>query len=260
MKESIVTARASSAIITGAAGGIGAATALRLARDGVFVVAADRDINGLERLEVLLAEAGTGHAIVPCDVTKLQDCEAVAEAARASELPLKGVVNNAAVGAFKMDVESTTVEQWNEILAINLTSVFLMSKVTIPLLRTAGGGAIVNVSSIHAYATSTGVAPYAAAKGGVLALTRTMALDLAPDGIRVVCIIPGAVDTPMLRSHAEREGRTLAELGFPPGDRAIGRIAQPEELAGTIRFALSEDATFITGSAIVADGGILSKF
>ena len=99
-----------------------------------------------------------------------------------------------------------------------------------------------------------------AAKGGVLALTRSMALDLAQDRIRVVCILPGATDTPMLRQHALAENKTLAELGFPTSDCAIARIAQPEEIADVIAFALSKSATFITGSAIVADGGMLAKF
>ena len=96
-----------------------------------------------------------------------------------------------------------------------------MSKYVLPLIRSAGGGAVVNISSIHAFATSTGVAPYAAAKGGVLALTRTMALDLAPDNIRVISIHPGATNTPMLQQHAQREGKTLAELGFPTSDNAL---------------------------------------
>ena len=173
---------------------------------------------------------------------------------------VKGLVNNAAVGAFNMSVESTSFEDWQRIISINLTSLYLMAKYALPLIRSAGGGAVVNISSIHAYATSTGVAPYAAAKGGVLTLTKTMALDLAPDNIRVVCIIPGATDTPMLRQHAEREGKTLAELGFPSSENAIGRIAQPEEVADVIAFALSKGASFITGSSLIPDGGILAKF
>ena len=159
-----------------------------------------------------------------------------------------------------MSVENTSFEDWQRIISINLTSLYLMAKYALPLIRSAGGGAVVNISSIHAYATSTGVAPYAAAKGGVLTLTKTMALDLAPDNIRVVCIIPGATDTPMLRQHAEREGKTLAELGFPSSENAIGRIAQPEEVADVIAFALSRGASFITGSSLIPDGGILAKF
>ena len=180
--------------------------------------------------------------------------------AKKKGIRVKGLVNNAAVGAFNMSVESTSFEDWQRIISINLTSLYLMAKYALPLIRSAGGGAVVNISSIHAYATSPGVAPYAAAKGGVLTLTKTMALDLAPDNIRVICIIPGATDTPMLRQHAEREGKTLAELGFPSSENAIGRIAQPEEVADVIAFALSKGASFITGSSLIPDGGILAKF
>ena len=250
----------SAVVVTGAAGGIGSATVRRLARDGHKVVCCDIDAAGLKTLVASVEREGGVAVAEVGDVTVPTDCERFVTRAADLGVPLKGLVNNAAVGAFHLTVETTSLEDWQRIIAVNLTSIFLMSRAAIPRIRAAGGGAIVNVSSIHAYATSTGVAPYAAAKGGVLALTRTMALDLAPDYIRVICLIPGAVDTPMLRSHAEREHKSLAELGFPAGDAEIGRIAAPEELAGAIAFLLSRDATFITGSALVADGGILAKF
>jgi len=260
MRESAFCPPGSSVVITGAGSGIGAAVALRLAGEGIHVIACDRDADSAESTSAVILDKGYLCTPVVADVTKLEDCEYVAQIAKDSSFPLRGLVNNAAVGAFHMDVESTSLDDWDRIIATNLTSVFLMSKVCIPLIRQAGGGVIVNVSSIHAYATSPGVAPYAAAKGGVLTLTRTMALDLAKDNIRVMTLIPGAVDTPMLRSHAEREGMTLEELGFPSSPNAIARIASPEEMAGTVSFLLSRDATFMTGSALVADGGILAKF
>lgn len=250
----------SSVIITGAGRGIGAATAIRLAHEGIRVVGCDLEQDGLEDTRAAIGQLGGDFVSMVGDVTVLEDCARMVDLAVASNHPLRGVVNNAAVGAFRMDVESTTLDDWNRIIATNLTSVFLMSRCAIPHIRSAGGGVIVNVSSIHAFATSPAVAPYAAAKGGVVALTRTMALDLAKDNIRVMTLIPGAVDTPMLRSHAEREGKSLEELGFPSSPNAIARIASPEELAGTISFLLSRDATFMTGSALVADGGILAKF
>jgi NAD(P)-dependent dehydrogenase (short-subunit alcohol dehydrogenase family) len=233
---------------------------MRLASGGLRIVACDLDSDGVNATSRLISAKGGQSVAVVADVTDLNDCERIAQVAADSDYPVRGLVNNAAVGAFNMDVEGTTIDDWNRIIATNLTSVFLMSRVCIPLIRAAGGGVIINVSSIHAYATSPGVAPYAAAKGGVLALTRTMALDLAKDNIRVMALIPGAVDTPMLRSHAEREGKSLEELGFPSSPNAIARIASPEELAGTIAFLISPDATFMTGSALVADGGILARF
>ncbi len=250
----------STVIVTGAARGIGRATAQALAARSIHVIAVDIAATSLDAVVQTITASGGAATAVPGDVADADTAERAVAAARATGRPLKGLVNDAAVGAFAQTVESTTLEEWNRFLAVDLTSAFLMSKAAIPEIRAAGGGAIVHVSSIHAFASSTGVAPYAAAKGGLLALTRTMALDLAPDAIRVLCVIPGPVDTPMLRSHAEREGTTLEALGFPPGDRAIGHLADPEELADVIDFALSSKATFMTGSALVADGGILAKF
>jgi len=260
MRNNSYPVKGDGVIVTGAARGIGAATVANLVSQGIFVVAADTKIELLE--ESLRATDPTGKmsVAVGADVTREEDCQKISEIAAAKGIRIKGLVNNAAVGAFNMSVEKTTFEEWQRIISINLTSIYLMSKYALPLIRKAGGGAVVNISSIHAFATSTAVAPYAAAKGGVLALTRTMALDLAPDNIRVISIHPGATNTSMLQEHADREGKSVAELGFPTSENAIGRIAEPEEVADVITFALSRGASFITGSSITPDGGILAKF
>jgi NAD(P)-dependent dehydrogenase (short-subunit alcohol dehydrogenase family) len=260
VRENSFAKKGDAVIVTGAAGGIGAATVENLVNQGIFVFAVDKNSEALSKVLATIDPEGALTQAIAADVTSEKECQAVCDAAKNKGIRVKGLVNNAAVGAFNMSVENTSFEDWQRIISINLTSLYLMAKYSLPLIRSAGGGAVVNVSSIHAYATSTGVAPYAAAKGGVLTLTKTMALDLAPDKIRVVCIIPGATDTPMLRQHAEREGKTLAELGFPTSDSAIGRIAQPEEVADVIAFALSRAASFITGSSLIPDGGILAKF
>jgi NAD(P)-dependent dehydrogenase (short-subunit alcohol dehydrogenase family) len=260
VREKSFAAKGDAVIVTGAAGGIGAATVENLVNQGIFVFAVDRNAEALSKILASIDPKGALTQAIAIDVTSEKECQEVCEIAKKKGIRVKGLVNNAAVGAFNMSVESTSFEDWQRIISINLTSLYLMAKYALPLIRSAGGGAVVNISSIHAYATSTGVAPYAAAKGGVLTLTKTMALDLAPDNIRVVCIIPGATDTPMLRQHAEREGKTLAELGFPSSENAIGRIAQPEEVADVIAFALSKGASFITGSSLIPDGGILAKF
>lgn len=260
MREKSFATKGDSVIVTGAAGGIGAATVENLVNQGIFVFAVDRNSEALSKILTSIDPEGALSEAIVADITVEKECQALCNTVMAKGIPVKGLVNNAAVGAFNMSVENTSFEDWQRIISINLTSLYLMAKYSLPLIRKAGGGAVVNVSSIHAYATSTGVAPYAAAKGGVLTLTKTMALDLAPDNIRVVCIIPGATDTPMLRQHAEREGKTLAELGFPTSENAIGRIAQPEEVADVIAFALSRGASFITGSSLIPDGGILAKF
>lgn len=260
MRDSSFPVKGDGVIVTGAARGIGAATVANLVTQGIHVIAADS--NG-EVLRQALAKIDLHEALTSAvigDVTSEEDCQKIAQVAQARGVRIKGLVNNAAVGAFNMSVEKTSYDQWQRIISINLTSIYLMSKYALPLIRQAGGGAVINISSIHAFATSTGVAPYAAAKGGVLALTRTMALDLAPDNIRVISIHPGATNTPMLHEHAAREGKSLAELGFPTSENAIGRIAEPEEVADVIAFALSRAASFITGSSITPDGGILAKF
>jgi NAD(P)-dependent dehydrogenase (short-subunit alcohol dehydrogenase family) len=260
MREKSFAAKGDAVIVTGAAGGIGSATVENLVNQGIFVFAVDKNSAELSKILASIDPKGVLTQAIASDVTSEKECQEVCEIAKKKGIRVKGLVNNAAVGAFNMSVESTSFEDWQRIISINLTSLFLMAKYALPLIRSAGGGAVVNISSIHAYATSPGVAPYAAAKGGVLTLTKTMALDLAPDNIRVICIIPGATDTPMLRQHAEREGKTLAELGFPSSENAIGRIAQPEEVADVIAFALSKGASFITGSSLIPDGGILAKF
>ena len=260
MREKSFAAKGDAVIVTGAAGGIGSATVENLVNQGIFVFAVDKNSEELSKILASIDPKGVLTQAIASDVTSEKECQEVCEIAKKKGIRVKGLVNNAAVGAFNMSVESTSFEDWQRIISINLTSLYLMAKYALPLIRSAGGGAVVNISSIHAYATSPGVAPYAAAKGGVLTLTKTMALDLAPDNIRVICIIPGATDTPMLRQHAEREGKTLAELGFPSSEKAIGRIAQPEEVADVIAFALSKGASFITGSSLIPDGGILAKF
>jgi len=260
MREKSFATKGDAVIVTGAAGGIGAATVENLVNQGIFVFAVDKNSEALAKILAGIDPEGELTSAITADVTSEKECQALGEAVKKKGIRLKGLVNNAAVGAFNMSVENCSFDEWQRIISINLTSLYLVAKYALPLIRSAGGGAIVNISSIHAQATSTGVAPYAAAKGGVLALTKTMALDLAPDNIRVVCILPGATDTPMLRQHAEREGKTLAELGFPTSEHAIGRIAQPEEVADVIAFALSRGASFITGSSLIPDGGILAKF
>ena len=247
-------------IVTGAARGIGRATAQMLVECGANVAIGDVDEAGLRDTEALVREAGGSVVATLVDVSSAEECQGLVTAARDAYGGVDALVNNAAIGVFNKTVESTTEDEWDRTLAINLKSVYLMSRATIPLLRERGGGAIVNVASIHAYATSTGVAPYAAAKGGVLALTRNMALDFAADRIRVNAVAPGAVDTPMLHSHAEHEGITVEELGFSFDPSAIGRVGGPEEIASTIVFLCSDASSFMTGAGLNVDGGMLAKF
>ncbi len=154
----------------------------------------------------------------------------------------------------------TTTEEWDEVMASNLRSIFLACKLAFPLLKASGNGAIVNVSSVHAVATSANIGAYAASKGGVMALTRAMAIEFAPQNIRVNAILPGAVDTPMLRAGLQRghvSGGTIVDRLENLARKTVnGRVGQPEEIASAIYFlADNTQSSFMTGQALVVDGG-----
>lgn len=237
------------ALITGAAGGIGRATVEVFAQSGWETIAADRKEG---------AGFPQGVTFRTCDVSEPSE---VAELFRwlADRRPrLDALVNNAAILRVKPIVD-LTVEEWDAVMDSNLRSVYLTARQGFPLLKEAGG-AIVNISSVHALATSVGVSAYAASKGGILALTRAMALEMAPAGIRVNAVLPGAVDTPMLRQGLERplnDGETVeGRLAALARRTALGRVGTPEEIARAILFlADGSQSSFMTGQSIVVDGG-----
>jgi NAD(P)-dependent dehydrogenase (short-subunit alcohol dehydrogenase family) len=241
------------AVITGAAGGIGRATVWAFAEAGWQVIGLDRQPAG---------DFPDGARCERVDVSSAEQVEVFFAELRATHAELHALVNNAAISMDK-SISQTTPEEWDAVLASNLRSVYLASRHAYPLLR-AAPGAIVNVSSVHALATSINVAAYAASKGGMLALTRAMALEFGPEGIRVNVVLPGAVDTQMLRSGLGRghlpgasEEERLEELGRRT---VLGRVGRPEEIAQAILFlADPERASFITGQALVVDGGATAR-
>jgi len=173
------------------------------------------------------------------------------------------LVNNAAVQVAKPLVD-TTVEEWDAVMASNLRSAFLFVKLAHPLMKAAGGGAVVNVSSVHAIQTSANIAAYAASKGGLLALTRAMAIEFAPDNIRVNAILPGAVDTPMLRAGLGRghvgQGDMQERLDNLARKTVNGKVGTAAEIAHAIYFlADNEQSSFMTGQALVVDGGATAR-
>ena len=176
---------------------------------------------------------------------------------------LNALVSNAAVQIAKPLVE-TSVEEWDMVIANNLRPAFLLAKLAYPLLKAAGGGAIINVSSVHAVQTSANIAAYAASKGGLLALTRAMAIEFAKDNIRVNAILPGAVDTPMLRAGLDR-GHLQGEDVYTRLDNLArktvnGRVGKPEEIAHAIYFLADEtQSSFMTGQAMIVDGGATAR-
>ena len=242
-------------LVTGAAGGIGRATVTLFAEKGWRVIGVDR------------AEFGDDFPkdglFIKSDISRGEDMEAIFEQALAFTKSLDALVNNAAMQIAKPIIE-TTVEEWDAVMASNLRSVFLGVKLAHVLLKVEGGGAVVNVSSVHAIQTSANIAAYAASKGGLLALTRAMAIEFAPDNIRVNAILPGAVDTPMLRAGLGRGhvgGDDVQErLDNLARKTVSGKIGTSGEIAQAIYFlADNEQSSFMTGQALVVDGGATAR-
>jgi glucose 1-dehydrogenase len=242
-------------LVTGAAGGIGRAIVNLFASNGWQVV-------GVDRLDFGPGFPDDG-LFICSDISQPDAMESIFDKARTFSGRLDALVNNAAMQIAKPLLQ-TTVEEWDQVMASNLRSVFLSAKVAYPLLKEDDGGAIVNVSSVHAVQTSVNISAYAASKGGLLALTRAMAIEFAPDNIRVNAILPGAVDTPMLRAGLGREhvkGTDIHErLENLASKTVIGRVGTPEEIAESI-FFLADDtrSSFITGQALIVDGGATAR-
>jgi NAD(P)-dependent dehydrogenase (short-subunit alcohol dehydrogenase family) len=246
-------------LITGAAGGIGRATVKLFADSGWKVIGVDRsDFTDGELGEPFPANG----LFIRSDISIGENLESIFAQAHAFTGSLNALVNNAAVQVAK-PVMQTSVEEWDAVMASNLRSVFLSVKLAHPLFKNAGSGAIVNISSVHAVATSINIASYAASKGGLLALTRALAIEFASDNIRVNAVLPGAVDTPMLRKSMTRglSGSGIQDRLDNLARRTVnGRIGRPEEIAQAIYF-LADDAqsSFMTGQALIVDGGATAR-
>ena len=244
-----------SVLVTGAAGGIGRATVKLFNQSGWRVIGVDRAPFGDD-----FPETGV---FIEADISIGENLEAIFAQAQSHTGQLNALVNNAALQIAKPMLE-TSVEEWDAVMASNLRSVFLGIKLAHPLLKAAGGGAIVNVSSVHAIATSANIAAYAASKGGLLALTRAIAIEFAPDNIRANAILPGAVDTPMLRAGLDRGhalgGDILERLDNLARKTVSGRVGLPEEIAHAIYFlADGTQSSFMTGQALIIDGGATAR-
>jgi len=239
--------------ITGVNGGIGRATARVFHNAGWIVIGVDR------RAEDIAPEV---HHFIHADIGSADAPHAVIEEIAKKYGRLDALVNNAAYQICKPIVE-TTADEFDAVMACNVRSVFLAVQRALPML-TASGGAVVNISSVHAVATSSGIAAYAASKGALMALTRAMALEFGEQGVRVNAVLPGAVDTPMLHAGLSRghvSGDTTFELVRGLGRKhVLGRVGQPEEIGQTILFlADSTKSSFMTGQSIVVDGGATAR-
>lgn len=239
------------ALITGAAMGIGYAAARRFLAAGYAVVMFDIDNRSLARSCEELALLGS---VLPLhgDVAREADAQSAVEQTLAWRGRLDVLVNNAGIDLYGI-VPEFSLPDWERQIGVNLTGAFLLAKHAIPALR-ATRGAIVNISSIHALVSYPGCAAYDAAKAGLLALTRTLAVDHGPEGIRVNAICPGWVDTPMTRKWLDAaDPETLAQV---EREHPLGRIGRPEDIAEAVYFLASEAASFITGAFLVVDGGL----
>ncbi len=242
------------AIVTGAARGIGKATAIRLAEGGASVAMVDIDAEGVQQTADEVKQLGVSTLAIPTDVADPAQVNTMVAQVMAQLGRLDMLVNNAYISGGYAPLPETTDEVWNRVLAVNLTGYFNCARAVAKVMIEQGGGAMVNLASGAGIrgSISAGV-QYSASKAGIIGLSKGLAADLAPHDIRVNCIAPGVIDTGL---GAPGTGWTRAEMErYAQRDVALGRIGQPEDIADVIVFLLSEAARFMTGEVIIVDGG-----
>lgn len=243
------------ALITGAAKGIGEAVARRLGSHGARLALLDRDEEALQhRLEQLTSEGVEARAFV-ADVGRATDVERAVADAVAHFGGIDILSNNAGIQRYGT-VETTPEAVWDEVLTVNVKSAYLLAHFTMPHLKKRRGS-VVNMASVQAFATQRNVAAYTTSKHALIGLTKSMALDAAADGVRVNCVAPGSVDTPMLGWALSLDNNPDLVRREVNAMHPLGRIATAAEIAEVVAFLASERASFITGATLVADGGLL---
>ena len=240
-------------IVTGAGSGIGKATAQRFGSEGAKVVCADVNAAGVEATAASIREAGGDARAVVCDVSKEDAVNATVSGAVKAFGKLDVLANVAGIGGFKRTTE-VSLDEWNHVIGVNLTGQFMMCRAALPHIL-ASTGAIVNVASVAGLKSHPYSAAYCASKGGVVLLTKALAVEYGRKGVRINCVCPGGIETPLIANFQLPDGVSQAALQrITP----LGRMGQPPEVAGTIAFLASDDATYINGAAIVVDGGLIA--
>lgn len=244
------------ALITGAASGIGRATALLFAQSGAAVAIADINPAG-QSVADEITQAGGGALFEPADVTLAVDCERVVNCVQREFGAIHILFNNAGI-IRRATVLDLTERDWDRVMDVNVKSIYLMSRLVIPLIAQSGGGSIINMASGWGLAGGARAAVYCASKGAVVLLTKAMAIDHGPQNIRVNCICPGDTDTTMLRNEAQQLGEPSDRFLAEAARRPLGRVGKPEEIAQAALYLASDAASFVTGTALVVDGGGLA--
>lgn len=241
-------------LVTGASRGIGRAIAIEMAKEGGRIVGNATSSSSLAGLEKELREMGVDYLMVPADLSTADGCLGLVRAAAESMGRIDVLVNNAGINIVK-NIDEASLEDWEKVINVNLRAPFLCSKYASELMKKQRYGRIINLASIASFVSLPGRSAYNSSKAGILGLTRTLAVELAPYGITVNAIAPGLIETEMLRQRvAEGSIKIDAALKRIP----LGRLGRPEEIAKAAVFLASDDASYITGQVLVVDGGFLA--
>lgn len=235
------------AVVTGGGSGIGRASCLRLAQEGIAIAVWDLNASGAQETAELVKAAGGSAVACSGDASSKTDIGMAVQRTRSELGPVAILVNNAGISLFEPILEITE-EQWDRMMAVNLKGPFLCTQAVLPDMLEAGWGRIVNISSSSMQQGSPGTCRYAASKGGVLGFTKSLAMELAPTGITVNNIPPGFIDTPMLRA-------SRVDVEEKSKERPMGRPGKPEDIAEAVAYLCSENAGYVTGQTIAVNGG-----
>lgn len=244
------------ALVTGGASGIGRATAIAFAREGADVVVADLDADNGEKTVAAIGEAGSNGLFVRTDVSDPSSVAGLVRAAVEHFGRLDVAFNNAGIEGDQGLTADCSLENWSHTLGVNLTGVFCCMREELAVMEKAGGGAIVNTSSVAGLVGFEGSAAYVASKHGVVGLTKTAALEYATRGIRVNAVCPGVIDTEMVSRVIERDPAMRDQL---IATEPVGRLGRPEEVAEVVVWLCSDRASFVTGEALAVDGGFVAR-